>query len=122
VLKVILLGDKNIKSDTLFNIKVIEDIKNTPSNSIVLFKYNLKLLKYCNENNIAFAVKIDNINELIYSNLLNARYIIVNKNLSKKAQKIADNYMYDSRIIVKIYSTNKLEWVAKNAIDGAILD
>jgi len=48
-------------------------------------------------------------------------HMLVEKDLSCKAQKIADDYMYDSKVIVKINSTNELEWVVSNTIDGAIL-
>ena len=117
----ILLGDINISSDSLVEIVRKEDIVNTKSNNVVSFNYDMSLMKYCNENNVSYAVKVTNINELIYSNLLNAKYILVEKDLSCKAQKIADDYMYDSKVIVKINSTNELEWVVSNTIDGAIL-
>jgi hypothetical protein len=119
----ILLGnvDLSLRSDNLEPIIYIDDIKNTKPNSVVSFDYNHSTILYCNSNNIQYAVYVSCINEIIFSNILNAKYIIVNEDISIKAQKIADDYMYDSKIIVEISSLDQLETVVSNSIDGAIL-
>ena len=116
----IILRDKNISNEMLFEIKYINDISNTKSNSTVLFEYDLELMKYCKANEINYAVKVTTIQEAIYSNLLQAKYIIVKKKISKTIQKMADDYMYDSKVIVEIKNIDQLQWVASYAIDGVI--
>ena len=44
----------------------------------------------------------------------------IEKELAKQIQKIADNYMYDSKILAIIKSNDELENIAKNEIDGVI--
>jgi hypothetical protein len=117
----ILLGKTKFTYEELIWIECYDDILNTKANSTVHFNYNEELMRYCQLNNICYAVYIKTINELIYSNILNAKYIIVKKSMAKQVQEIADNYMYDAKIIVKIKSTNQLEWVVSNTIDGAII-
>ena len=56
----------------------------------------------------------------MFSNSLRANYIIAQKDLSKELQKIAENYMYDSKILAIIDSNNEFEEIAKNEIDGII--
>lgn len=116
----ILIGDKLIPYEELYNVTTIEEIKKTKANSTISFGYNEELLKYSYENEINFAVIVDSIKESIYSNALNAKYIISTKTLAKDIQKIAENYMFDSKILAIIESNNELEEIALSEIDGVI--
>jgi len=116
----IIIGDKLIPFEELFKIDSIDDIKNTKANSTVLFTYCDEIAKFCFENEISFAIVVDSIKEAVYSSNLNAKYIITNKELSKELQKIADNYMYDAKILVIIESSDEFEEIAKAQIDGVI--
>ena len=116
----ILIGDKLIPFDNIYNISSIEDIKNTKANSVVSFRYNEKLLTYASSNELNYAVIISSMKEAIYANSLNALYIICDKELSVSVQKIADNYMFDSKILAIIDSNNEIEEIALNEIDGII--
>lgn len=117
----ILLGDQNIPSDHLIKINSFDDINKTPSDSIVLFKYDLDLMKYCDQNNLRYAVIIESITQVVYANILNATYALVDKTMAKTIQDIADNYMYDTKILAKIEFKSDIEWVVLNGIDGAII-
>ena len=116
----IIIGDKLIPFEELFKIDSIDDIKNTKANSTVLFTYCNEIAKYCFENEISFAIAVNSIKEAVYSSNLNAKYIITNKELSKELQKIADNYMYDAKILAIIESSDEFEEIAKAQIDGVI--
>ena len=116
----IIIGDKLIPFEDFSKINSIDEIKNTKPNSTVLFTYCDEIAKYCFENEISFAVVVNSMKEAIYSNNLNAKYIITNKELAKELQKIADNYMYDSKILAIIESSDELEEIAKAQIDGVI--
>lgn len=116
----IIIGDKLIPFEELFKIDSIDDIKNTKANSTVLFTYCDEIAKFCFENEISFAIVVDSIKEAVYSSNLNAKYIITNKELSKELQKIADNYMYDAKILAIIESSDEFEEIAKAQIDGVI--
>lgn len=116
----ILLGDKNIPYEIITKITKIEEIINTKSNSTILFEYNQELLDYCCKNSLRYAVIVKNLKEAIYSNALEAKYIICNKDFAKSIQEVADNYMFDSKILAIIQSNEEFEEVAKNQIDGVI--
>ena len=116
----IIFADNLIPFEEIFNVKLIEDIRNTKAYSTVLFFFDEGLTKYCYENELSFAVIVSSIKEAIYSNSLGAKYIISSKQLAKKLQKIADNYMYDSKILAIISTNDEFEEVAKNEVDGAI--
>lgn len=116
----ILLGDDLIPFESLINIKTFGDIETSKANSTLVFSYDENILKYCFEQNISSAIIVSNIKEAIYANALNAKYIIVSKELSSAIQKVAENYMFDSKILVIIESNDELEEIASKEIDGVI--
>ena len=116
----ILIGDKLVPFGEFFNISSIDEIKNTKANSLISFRYNENLLTYSYENDLYYAVVISSIKEAIYANNLNARYIICQKELAKDIQKIADNYMFDSKVLAVIQTSDEIEEIALNEIDGII--
>lgn len=117
----VILNHKNFKSETLSEIHSLDEIKLTPSNSTLIFDFDINLCNYCSENSLAFGTKIDAIKEIVFSANLNAKYILIDdKELVIKAQKIADDYMYDSKIILIIENEDELEWCAINGIDGVL--
>lgn len=95
-----------------------EDLKNTPSNSTVLFDYDEKLAKYCKDNSISYAMRVETIKELVYANALECAFALVDKEFSKTAQDIANEYMFDMKIILPVTNVEELEWAAMNGIDG----
>ena len=68
----------------------------------------------------SFFCTVSSIKESIYCNSLNVKYIISEKNLSCEIQKIADNYMFDSKNLVIIDSNEEFEQTAISQIDGVI--
>ena len=116
----ILIGDKLVPFEDVFLIKNIKDIENTKANSTVLFDFNEEILTYCYKNELFCAVVVNSIKEAIYCNNLNVKYIISEKELSIELQKIADNYMYDSKNLVIINSNEEFDHIAKDEIDGVI--
>ncbi len=116
----ILIGDKLVPFEEIFNISNIEDIKTTKANSTIAFGYNEEIMKYSFENDLNSAIIVNSIKESIYANALNAKYIIASKNLAKDIQKIAENYMFDSKVLAVIESNEEIEEIASYEIDGVI--
>lgn len=116
----ILIGDKLVPFEDIFNIINIEDINTTKANSTIAFGYNEELMKYSFENDLNSAIIVNSIKESIYANALNAKYIIANKKLAKDIQKVAENYMFDSKILAVIESDEEIEEIASFEIDGVI--
>ncbi|MBU3014869.1 hypothetical protein KO488_08895 [Poseidonibacter lekithochrous] len=116
----LLIGDKLIPFTDIFNISSIDEIKNTKANALISFRYNENILTYSYKNDLDYVVVISSIKEAIYANSLNAKYIACQKNLAKDIQKIADNYMFDSKILALISTDDEIEEIALNEIDGII--
>ena len=65
-------------------------------------------------------IRHKNIKEALYVNALEGKYIIADKTLAVSLQKLADNYIFDSKILALIDSNDEFEEIAKNEIDGVI--
>jgi hypothetical protein len=116
----IVIGDSNIEYETIEKISQIEDIKKTSPASTLLFDFNIEILKYTKTNDINSAVIAHSIKEVIYASSLGAKYIIPRVNILLQVQKIADNYMFDSKILAVIEDGEEIEKVALDEIDGVI--
>jgi hypothetical protein len=116
----ILIGDKNIDCEKIEYIGCIDDIQNTSSNSTLLFDFDIDILKYTSKNDLNSAVVVSSIKDVIYASSFEAHYIIPQKDILFQTQKIADNYMFDSKILAIIENSDEIEAMALNEIDGVI--
>ncbi|WP_419764761.1 MAG: hypothetical protein ACNI28_13320 [Arcobacter sp.] len=116
----IIIGDKLIPYEETFYISSIDEISNTKPNSTIFFEYDENILKYCFENGLLFGVIINSLKESIYANSLQAKYIICTNALDKTIQDLAENYMFDSKVLSIIDTSEQIESVATNKIDGVI--
>ncbi len=116
----ILIGDRLIPYETISFIDSISDIDHSLPNSTLIFNYDENLVLFTRKNHINCAVVVNNIKEAIYCNALNSKYIICDKKLAKSIQKIAENYMFDSKILAIIEDDDEIEKIALSEIDGVI--
>lgn len=119
----IIIGHHLINFNNFYQVNTIEDIKNCVPNSIVLFDFNSEeMLKYTIEENVLFALHVKNIKEACIANALKANYIVINENIAKDIQQIATEYLFDTKILLKIQNDAQIEFAAKNSIDGVIYE
>ena len=119
-----IIGHEEIEFSPFYWIKNVNDIKNTPPNSVVIFSkddnYSL-MMNHCKKNNITFANEVKSINQALISSANNASFLVVSDMyLAKKLQDIANNYLFDAKIILRIKSDEELENAAISNIDGVI--
>jgi len=118
-----IFGHPWIKYEKFYPVNSIDEIKETPPNSIVSIEplpSTVELAKYCQANSLDYTLRVENIREAIFANLLKARYIISNRALAKELVPIAQNYLFDTEILVEISQEIEIEEIAKAGIDGAI--
>lgn len=116
-------GHKFLKSEKFYHINSVEAITNTPPSSYIYLEFsesNLDIIEHLNTNDITYALSIKNIKELMYASALNADYIIVEKELAKTAQNIAESYLFDAKILVSVEDDESIEEFALLSMDGLI--
>jgi len=119
----IIIGHVDIPFEPLYYVETIEEIAKTPPNSTLwlgVFAEAKEIAKHCYKNQIAYGVMAESINDALLSNALHARYILVNEPLASKVQKIAENYLFDAKILVPILNEDKMQTIAEIGIDGVI--
>jgi hypothetical protein len=117
----IILGHKEIESIDLYEVNKIEDIQLSPSNSTVLIPFISKeIMDFARNNEIKFALHVKSLKELIFGHLFGASYLLVEKNICVNAQKIANEYLYDAKILVQIDDEIDIEKYALLGIDGVL--
>ncbi len=119
----LLFGHRFIESKTFYHISDIDSIQKTPSSSALYIKWseqNLDVIEHAALNDIIFALRVGNITELIYASSMDAHYIVVDTELAKEAQNIANNYLFDAKILVKIEEEEEIEEMALLGVDGVI--
>ncbi len=119
----IILGHRFIQNFKLFHIPNIDAINNTPPNSCVFLEFsedNLEIIKHLQNAKISFCLSVQNITQIIYASCLDASFILVDPNLAKDAQDLANNYLFDAKILVSIEDENQIQEMAILGVDGVI--
>lgn len=100
-----------------------EDIANTKPKDILFlnsFAPPYDLAKHCLQNQLQYAVLVHSITEALFASAFNASFIVCEKPLATSLQNIANEYLWDLKILAIISNDNELETLAKASIDGAI--
>ncbi|MCW8894694.1 hypothetical protein [Sulfurimonas sp.] len=119
----LLFGHRFIDSENIFHIQSIDAIQNTPPSSTLLVDFNednLDIIKHAAINSIPLAINVENITQIIYASSLGAAYIVLPKELAKTAQNLADNYLFDAKILVHVEQEDEIEELALLGVDGII--
>ena len=119
----LLFGHRFIKSPSFYHISNIDAITSTPPSSTIYFEFseeNLDIIHHANLNNISMALSVKTIQEFIYASSLNASYMIIDKEMAKTAHDIAQNYLFDAKVLVKISEDEEIEEIAILGVDGVI--
>ena len=121
----LIIGHEEVEYEPFYFIRSADEIEITPPNSTVIFEYskeNLELIKFCRKNNISIALICDEIKDVLLANANGASYIVCDKERVQMAQKFADEYMFDAKILLYSSYKDDLLWAAKNSIDGILFE
>ena len=81
---------------------------------------NLDIINHAALNSMPIAIYAQNITHVVYASSLNASYIVVPRDLAKSAQNVAENYLFDAKILVLIEEEDEIEELALLGVDGTI--
>ncbi len=119
----ILLGHPFLEAESLYHVRDIDAIMHTPPSATIYLEFseeNLDIVEHARANSIAFSLEISSISELIYASSLGAKYVLLSRSLAKKAQEIAETYLFDTKILVHIDKEIEIEEMALLGIDGVV--
>lgn len=119
----IVIGHPWIESPKFYKVFSMDDIKQSEPGSIVVLEPLVdshQLAQYCQKNNIDYAVPVGKLKEAIFANALGASYIICEEDDAMMIQPIAQEYLFDTRVLVLINEEREITKVARSLIDGVI--
>ncbi len=119
----IFFGHRFLKSESFYHIFDIDSILHTPPASTIYVEFdekNLDIINHAVLNSVKVAVFVKNITETLYASSLGASYIIIEKELAKTTQNIAENYLFDAKILALIEEEEEIEELALLGVDGVI--
>lgn len=117
-------GHEWIESEAFYPVNSTEEIAQTPPNALLQIKSlttSIELVKHCQKNGLRYVLEIESIEEAVYANLLGATYVLSNKALVKELMPIAQNYLFDTRVLA-VVSQNEIEEMARCGVDGVIIN
>jgi len=121
--RMLVIGHPWIKSQKLCKVFSIEDIKNNNAKDIVLLEPLVdshSFARYCQENGIAYAVVANSLDDAIFVNALGAKYMICEEDIALMIQPIAQEYLFDTRVLVLIHNEKEISKIARGGIDGVV--
>ena len=119
----LIYGHRFIDSDCFYHVPNIDAISNTPSSAVIYLEFsedNLDIINHSTSNEVLLALGAQGVTEIIYASSLGASFIVVPKELAKTAQNIANNYLFDAKILVHINEESEIEELAILGVDGII--
>ena len=72
------------------------------------------------DNSLCFCLKVESVTQIVYASNLGASFILVDKDLAKTAQNLANNYLFDAKILVNIEDEQDIEELALLGLDGVL--
>ena len=102
-----IIGHKLIEYKNFNLIQTVENILNFDN---LIFEYNEDFIKNAKDNGKTFSIIARNLNEAILANALKAKFIIIEKNnisIAKEVVKLAEFYLFDSKVAVIIENYEK---------------
>ncbi len=118
----IILGHPLVPFEPLYRVTKIEEIDKIKPNCTILVDFKKKkLVQYGIIKNIALALHVKSVKDACLANALGAKFVVVDKSISKEIQNLATEYLFDTKVLLQAESEDSIDEAAKDFIDGVIL-
>ncbi len=119
----IIIGHPWIESSRFSKVFSQEDIEKSEVDDILLLEPlvdSINLAKYCQNNDIPYAVSVNTLNDAIFCNALDANFMICEEDEACVIQPIAQEYLFDTKILVLVHDEKDIAKISRSGIDGVI--
>ena len=119
----IIIGHPWIESSRFRKVFSKEDIEQSEANDVVLLEPlvdSVELAKYCQSNDIPYAITVNSLNEALFANALDATFMICKEEEALLIQPIAEKYLFDTKVLVLIHEEKEIVKIARSGIDGVL--
>ena len=119
----LIFGHPWIKSKEFRKVFSIEDIKQAPSDAVMLLEPlsdSITLAQYCQEQRITFALTVTSVTEALFANALGSSYLLSQVEDAARIQPIAQEYLFDTKVLTLVNSEKEIKKMAELSIDGVV--
>ena len=119
----LIFGHPWVDSPRFRKIFTAEEISQTASEEIILLEPlsdSITLTHYCRNNQRDFAVTVNTVTEALFANTLGSSYVVCQSEDAPKIQPVAQEYLFDTKILALINSDKEIAKMAAFSIDGVI--
>jgi hypothetical protein len=119
----IIIGHPWISSPKFCKVFAAADIQKSKAGDIVLLEPLVDshtLANHCKQNQISFAVTVNTLQEAIFANALGASYMVCEEDDALIIQPVAQEYLFDTRVLALIHEEKEITKIARAGIDGVI--
>ncbi len=119
----ILFGHPLVESESLYHIGSVDALVHTPPNATIYVHFtdeNVDIMKHLQSNAIDFAVEVADVRELVLANAFGASFLVVSTQFAQTAQQIAENYLFDAKVLAHVEDDETMQKMALMGIDGVL--
>ncbi len=119
----IIIGHPWVESRRFHRVFTSEDIVQSHADDVVLLEPlvdSVTLARHCQSNGIVYAITVNSLKEALFANALGAAYIICKEEEALLIQPIAQEYLFDSKVLVLIHDEKEIVKIARSGIDGVL--
>jgi len=119
----LIFGHPWVESRRFVKIFSVEEIeKSTPEDTLLLEPLNvsLELAHHCKRNGLSFALTISSLKEALLANALGADFLVCQHEQAIEIQKVAEEYLFDTKVLVLVEEDREIETMARFGIDGIV--
>lgn len=99
----------------------LQDIQDSLPSTFLILRGDLKIAQFCYQNGIDYASVIQNIKEALLLVNLGVKFLICEDlEMAKELQNLAENYLFDAKVLLCIKEEEEMLEIAKLGIDGVI--
>ncbi len=119
----LIFGHEWIESPRFVKVFSIPEIEKTSTGDILLLEplnVSIDLARHCQKNGLPYAVTISETRDGVFANALGASYVVSEHEQAITLQKIAEDYLFDTKILVLIENERQIDTMLRFGIDGVI--
>lgn len=119
----IIIGHPWVESEKFCKVFSIKEIEGIQPNTIPLLEPltdSQSLASHCQQNDIPYAITVNTMTHAILTNALGAKYMVCEEYVALTVQPVAQEYLFDTRVLVLIYDEKEISKIARSGIDGVI--
>jgi hypothetical protein len=119
----ILLNHPDLKSQKVVFVDSSTDVLTTPTGSLLVYTFDRTMIENYQQmitGGLPLAIEVASIVELLLVASFSPRFCIVPTFLAKEAQRLATNYLWDTKVIVAITREQEIVWASLLELDGVL--